>query len=842
VDEQRLRELLAPRYELEREIGRGGMATVYLARDAARDRSVALKVLSDEVSSALGHERFRREIRIAAQLTHPNILPVLDSGEAGEALYFVMPYVDGGSLRARIAREKQLTVDDAVRIASEVASALDYAHRQGVVHRDIKPENILFADGHAFVADFGVARAINAAGEERITRSGITLGTPLYMSPEQAAAESDLDGRSDIYSLGCVTYEMLIGAPPFAGPTAQVVLARHSLEQVPSLFIARQGIPEHVEATVMRALSKAPADRFSTAAAFADALNARIAVTMPRLSRVVSVRRPSRSNLLARGAAAALTFAVIGGGAYLWYRPHKTAQAAGAAGGGGLEARRIAVTYFEDRSGGRLAYLADGLTEELIGRLRGVPGLDVISANGVRALRDVAADSVARALGVGTVMQGSVEPTHGDSVRVNLRLVEGASGVDFKRASFTAAASNPMALRDQLAERAATFLRARLGEEVRLQARRAETSNATAWSLVQQGERLRKEGEAAAGDDSLDIAAARFVVADSTLQKAELLDSRWAAPIVERGTIAYRQARLAHDRVQAGQAISRALSHAERALAIDGRDADALELRGTTRYYRWLLSLEPDPTRAAALLRDAEADLRAAVAIAPTNASAWSTLSHLQYQKPDFTEAKLAAQRAYEEDAYLTTAPDIVWRLYTTSYDLEDFAGAAQWCDEGRKRFPANPRFTECELWLMTPPTARPDIDRAWALIDSVHRLSPADNWDWQERSLRLAVAAVLARAASQDSARRWSLADSARRVVARAHPSRTQDPEGELLGTEALVYVFLGDKTAAFQSLKSYFAINPSHRALFAKGNSWWWRPLRDDPRYAEVVGFQAP
>jgi len=239
VDEQQLREQLAPRYQVEREIGRGGMATVYLARDTVRDRLVAVKVLSDEVSTALGTERFRREIRIAAQLTHPNILPVYDSGEVGEALFFVMPYVEGGSLRSRIAREKQFNVDDAVRVATEVANALDYAHRQGLIHRDVKPENILFADNHAFVADFGVARAINAAGEDRITRSGITLGTPLYMSPEQAAAEADLDGRSDIYSLGCCAYEMLVGAPPFAGPTAQVVMARHSLEQVPSMVIAR---------------------------------------------------------------------------------------------------------------------------------------------------------------------------------------------------------------------------------------------------------------------------------------------------------------------------------------------------------------------------------------------------------------------------------------------------------------------------------------------------------------------------------------------------------------------------------------------------------------------------
>jgi len=840
VDENRLRERLASRYIIHREIGRGGMATVYLAHDVKHDRPVAVKVLNDELSVALGPERFRREIRIATKLTHPNILPVFDSGEVDELLYFVMPYVAGGSLRARIARERQLVLEDALQIATEVASALDFAHQHGLVHRDIKPENILFGDGHAFVTDFGVARAINAAGEDRITRSGVTLGTPLYMSPEQAAAESSIDGRSDIYSLGCCVYEMLVGAPPFAGPTAQVIIARHSLEQVPSLYIARQGIPEHVEASVMKALSKAPADRFRTAAEFSEALNARIAVTMPRMSGAIQrVPAPPRSSVIVRrAAAAALTLGVLGVAAWAFLKPRVATRA----GDTGLNPRRLAVMYFDDRSGGRLAYLADGLTEELIDRLRGVRGLDVISANGVRGFRDTPADSVARALSVGTIVQGSVEPIRGDSVRVTVRLVEGGSGVDFKRTAFTGAAGAATRLRDDVADRASTFLRERLGEEIRLQARRGETTNPSAWSLLQQAERTRKNADSLAAEDSAASAAVQFARADSMLSVAEGLDARWAAPIVLRGTIAYRQARLARDRIAANDAITRGLGHAERAVALDSRDADALELRGTLRYLRWLLSLEPDPSRAAALLRGAETDLRAAVSISPSNASAWSTLSHLQYQKPDFTEAKLAAQRAYEEDAYLSAAPDIVWRLYTTSYDLEDFAGATQWCAEGRRRFPANPRFFECNLWLMTTPVSRPDIPRAWALVDSVKQRSPKDGWDVRERQLHFVVAAAIARASVVDTARHALLADSARRVIERSRATRSQDPEGELLGSEAFVHVLLGDKTSAFQRLKEYFAVNPGHRARFAQANSWWWRGLRDDPRYAEIVGFTQP
>jgi serine/threonine-protein kinase len=596
-------------------------------------------------------------------------------------------------------------------------------------------------------------------------------------------------------------------------------------------------VSEQVEATVMRALAKAPADRFRTAGEFADALSGRKAVTMPRLSGVrAAVARPRsrRTALLIAAAVVLLAGAAVAG--LLWRRAGRPVAASG-----GLDPRRIAVLYFDDRSGGKLAYLADGLTEALIARLAAVQGLDVISANGVNPVRgEVGPDSAARLFRVGTVVQGSVEPARGDSVRVTIRLVEGASGVDFKRATFSGAVRDPLRLRDDLADRAAGFLRARLGEEIRVQTLRGGTASGTAWGLVQQAERMHKDAESAAAEDSLASAAAGFARADSLLAEAERADAAWVEPIVVRGRLAYRQARLAGDRLRAGEWIARGLGYAERALALDARNADALELRGTLRYFRWLQNLEPDPPRAAALLRDAEADLRAAVAISPSNASAWSALSHLQYQKPDFTEAKLAAQRAYEEDAYLSAAPDIVWRLYTTSYDLEDFAGAAQWCAEGGRRFPANPRFVECQIWLMTAPGRAPDVGRAWKLVDSLHGMLPSEESKARRRELQVTAAGVIARAAGTDTAMRAGLADSARRVLLRSRASPEEDPEGELMGTEAFVRTLLGDKEEAFRLLKQYFALNPVHRALFAKANSWWWRPLKDDPRFADLVGFQ--
>ena len=267
-------------YTIERELGSGGMATVYLAHDKKHDRKVAIKILHAELAAVLGAERFLQEIRVTANLQHPHILGLIDSGLIGEDVgelkgrpYYVMPYVEGESLRQRLDKEQQLPVSDSVRIATEVASALDYAHRHNVIHRDIKPENILLHDGSAIVADFGIALAVTEAGGARITQTGLSLGTPGYMSPEQAMGERTITARSDIYSLGAVTYEMLAGEPPFTGPTVQAVVARVMTEEPRPLATQRRNVPANVAAAVSHALEKIPADRFASAHEFAEALN-----------------------------------------------------------------------------------------------------------------------------------------------------------------------------------------------------------------------------------------------------------------------------------------------------------------------------------------------------------------------------------------------------------------------------------------------------------------------------------------------------------------------------------------------------------------------------------------
>src|SRR5262245_57605422 len=263
---------LTGRYTIEREIGAGGMATVYLARDVRHNRKVALKVLKPELGAVLGVDRFLSEIKVTANLQHPNLLPLFDSGEAEGRLFYVMPFVEGESLRQRLTREKQLPVDEALHLATSIAGALDYAHRHGVIHRDLKPENILLHEGQPLIADFGIALAVRNAGGTRVTQTGLSLGTPQYMSPEQATGDRAIDGRTDIYSLGAVLYEMLTGDPPHLGSTAQAVIAKVLTDRPRGVRTSRASVPANVSAAVDRALEKLPADRFATAHDFAESL------------------------------------------------------------------------------------------------------------------------------------------------------------------------------------------------------------------------------------------------------------------------------------------------------------------------------------------------------------------------------------------------------------------------------------------------------------------------------------------------------------------------------------------------------------------------------------------
>ena len=408
---------LRERYRIERELGQGGMATVYLAQDLKHDRKVAVKVLKPELAAILGADRFLAEIKVTANLQHPNLLPLFDSGEADGLLYYVMPYVDGETLRTRLEREQQLPVEETLRIAGLLAGALDYAHQHGVVHRDLKPENILLQSGQPVIADFGIALAVAHAGGSRITQTGLSLGTPAYMSPEQATGDRVIDARSDQYSLAAVLYEMLTGETPHMGGTAQAIIARLMTEKPRSVRSTRPNVPVPVDVAIARGLAKAPADRFATCGALAAAL-----VSDP-------ARAPRRQALVA---AAWFGLALL---ALLAWKvlSRKPAAATSSA------PRSIAVLPLVNVGGDSTQeYFADGMAEELANALGKVPGLRVAARTSTYAFkgrRDLDIKEVGQKLGVGAVLEGSVRRA-GERVKVSVQLIDAHDGLELWSESY----------------------------------------------------------------------------------------------------------------------------------------------------------------------------------------------------------------------------------------------------------------------------------------------------------------------------------------------------------------------------------------------------------------------
>ncbi len=464
---ERLNAALSDRYRIERELGAGGMATVYLARDLKHERDVAIKVLTPELAAALGAERFLAEIKTTAGLRHPHILPLYDSGEAAGLLYYVMPLVEGESLRERLDREKQLPLDHALTIAREVADALSYAHGRGVIHRDIKPENILLENGHAVVADFGIAKALDAAGGGSLTQTGASVGTPLYMSPEQAAGEKDLDGRSDLYSLACVLYEMLGGQPPFTGPTVESVVHQHIAVEPPPITNLRPAVPAGLAAVLQRALAKAPADRFNPVARFAQALSTGPGASVTgAVTSAAPVGFPRRRWLgLAAGGVLVLAAA-----AYVLTRSASDGDASSSG-----VIRSIAVLPLDNYSADSTqAYFAEGMTDELTTDLASISSLRVISRGSVMQFAGrnrPAAPEVARALNVDAIVEGSVT-REGDRVRITAQLIDARADRHLWAQTFERQSSDVLALQADLASAIASAINARItpGEQTRLAA------------------------------------------------------------------------------------------------------------------------------------------------------------------------------------------------------------------------------------------------------------------------------------------------------------------------------------------------------------------------------------
>jgi serine/threonine-protein kinase len=830
---------LTGRYEFERELGHGGMATVYLARDVQLDRLVALKVLLPELSVNLGVERFLREIEVGTVLQHPHIVGVLDSGRIDDTLYYTMPFVDGPSLRQRLEREKQLPIDDAVAIARQVADALDYAHAQGVIHRDIKPENILLDAAGAMVADFGIARAVTVAGGETLTRTGMSVGTPTYMAPEQAMGSRDVTAESDIYSLACVVYEMLAGQPPFTGPTTMAILARHSLDSVPSLKIVRGTVPDAVEDAIVRAMAKVPADRFRTAGEFVEALADHEGAARRRLTGATGrgagaaalhpASRARRKRWTLLGAAALPVLAALGW--FGWHTAHRSDVRAGLQ--GDYAKKNIAVMYFDDRSPGHtLGYLADGLTEALIDELSAVPQLTVASRNGSAAFKGkdaIPTDSIARALKVGTIVSGTLEPAGDGRVRVTVRLDDALSGSQLDKTDLEQPLANALELQDSVAHRVSLFLRERLGQEVAQLTSRIGTRNEAAWEAFRHAKQTEAEIDALVAAHDVSAARAKASQADSALARVEAMDRYWATPSVERAWLGYHMALFVTPASpDFPHWVSAGLTHDSVALARSPNDISAIEARGTLHYLRWLVN-PPSGSAAAALLASAEHDLRTVTQANTQQASAWNLLSHLLINKGQLAEAKLAAENAYKADPYLRDVDKTIQRLFLASLDLGIRSEAERWCTEGQNRFPQNYRFTECKLWLYALPTATPpNIADVWKTYDDYVKVSPANLQAFDMLKGRMMVALAYVRAGKTDSAE----------AIANAVEGNPQaDPTGELTNYASIVYAQSGDKDRALELIAKYLAANPQQRAFAAKDQSWWLKDLRSDPRYQALV-----
>jgi len=644
----RLRAALSDRYRVDAVIGAGGMAEVYRAHDLKHGRDVAVKVLRPELAYAVGADRFLREIATTATLRHPHILPLYDSGDADGVLYYVMPLVEGESLRSRLERDGRLPIDEALRITREVADALGYAHERGITHRDIKPENILLERDHAVVADFGIARAVAATGGERLTETGFAVGTPMYMSPEQAVGEPNLDGRSDLYSLGCVLYEMLAGAPPFTGATAVAMTHQHLMQRPAPVTAERPEVTAAVATALARVLAKDPAERPWPAARFVDALSSQESV--PAAPVRAERARPTRRAILV--VAGVLVVAGIGWALQRALTPRATLIG------------RIAVIPLENQTGDTAQrFFADGMTREVIGVLADA-GVRVLGYRAVAPYRNSGQPikEIARALGVDAIVSGAVLRT-GDVVRLSAELIDARNDETLWSRTFERSAADVMTLQREVAAEIAHGIRAGLtpDQAQRLAAARQVNPRAyTQYLLGQESAALRT----ADGFQRSLVNLRRSLEIDSTYAPA------WAALAI---TNAYA---LIYQTAPRDSAAAMAMRAANRAIALDPEVGDAYFARGVVRLHdRWDFS-------------GAYADFDAAES-RPGSSLGWGMFGWALWEMGDFDSMLRRGRNLVEEEP--TTAQwrsDLAWGLWSLQKPTEALASA-------RKGAELDPTFYE---------------------------------------------------------------------------------------------------------------------------------------------------
>jgi serine/threonine-protein kinase len=822
---EQLRAGLSGRYAIERELGRGGMATVFLAQDLRHGRPVALKVLHPDLAASLGPERFGREIQFAARLQHPHILTVLDSGETpatsegARQLWFTMPYVEGESLRARITRERQLPIDAALGIAREAARALDYAHQHGIIHRDIKPENILLTeDGSTLVADFGIARALG--GEEGLTQTGMAVGTPAYMSPEQASADRSTDARTDVYALGAVLYEMLAGEPPYTGPTAQAIIMKRFTEPVPSVRKVRPNVPEALDQAIQRALAPVPADRFATAGDFARAIQpgSATAVTASAGSadrppappaESTRARRPRRVPVLALtlGVGFLLGLGVL----FAWRsRAGETGTATGT--------KVLAVLPFENLGDSADAYLADGITNELRGKLAELNSIQVIARGSSTQYRHSSKtpQEIGRDLGADYLLTATVQwekrPDGTSRVRVSPELVDVTPGHAPRtkwQQSFDASITDVFQVQASIASRVASALDLALGSTQQQTLAERPTENLAAYDAY-------LKGEAAQGLILANPTALRASI--TYYEQAVALDSTFAqawAQLARAQTAYYYEVT---PTPQAAESARRALERA--------------------------LKLAPDRAETQLAAGDYEGSIRKRYAealvayarglkVAPDNAELLteSALAEQSLGRWDLAEKHLERARTLDPRSLVTSR-----RLTTTMLRLRRYDEGLAEANRALTVDPANIDIIENKAMFFlargdlagaravvraAPPTVEPTAlvanlanywDLFWLLDDSQQqlllRLTPAtfdgDRGTW---------GGILAEtyALRGDTARARIYADSGRIGYEQTLASTPDDPQR--LAFHGLMLGYLGQKAAAIRDAERAVSLAPASR-----------------------------
>ncbi len=776
-DTSRLTSALSGRYRIERELGQGGMATVYLAQDVRHDRKVAVKVLREELSASLGKERFLREIKVAAALQHPHILPLYDSGAVDNLLFYVMPYIDGPSLRDKLVKEGELPIGEAVRILRDIADALTEAHRHGVVHRDLKPENVMLRGRHALVMDFGVAKALSdATGRQSLTTVGIALGTPAYMAPEQAVADPHVDHRADIYAFGVVAYELLAARPPFTGATPQQVLAAHVTTAAEPVTTHRS-MPPALAALVMRCLEKRPADRWQSAEELITQLEAVLTPSggiTPTATMPLTAAAVPRSRRLPLALAVGTVMVLLGSGA--WWATHR-GPAAGSGGIPTMTAKRVGVLPFASRSRDSAdAYLGDGMATDLTTTLAGMTGLHVVSRSSAFALRGKTAREAGTALTADAMVEGTVGKVDG-ALRVTVSLVNVADEAMLWSQRYDVTEKDLYALQDSAATAIASALGVGLGRRADAGLAAHRTANPEAHDLVLRGQFLTEQST----ETGLHEAIALF-------ERAAALDSTYADPW---NGIAQAWFFLADTYLAPRAAVPPMQAAIDRALALDPTSAAAHALRGSLLF---------------SYLRDypaAEREYLRAFALDSTTAFG-GDYGWLLHGRGLDDSALAVVRRARRHNPFSYAPTNLAEAIFS---DLGMLDSAATVCQALRRLAP-----DRCDERLLI------QRGRAGELI-AARKAAPTTD---PEHMLNLAEA--LAQAGDAAAARRQlsaALATAGKRYVREDYV--------------AAAYLALGDTTRALEWLDRGLTAQAANMTTINR--AWRFRPLHGNPGFAAIV-----